>query len=249
MPLFIGNKEADMVKIGEKEIAQIYLGIKELWTNAKAIYLSSGKNWDLKTLYPNLYTKITANDIFYKTVNQASGYIGVRMGPNDEREWHGFVVSVIKSYDPSTGALTAYNSVRDSQRGGQIGVGSSEIVPLIIPNSEKAITSGKIVRLGDINGTYDLKTAYADDYMHFTNDNFIIRSTSAPGDSGSFYPQGYAYSGTGYGTSTITKSYDASTGILTARIRQASYNVDDVYTWFNYSHNGTVEVFLMPKLL
>lgn len=78
---------------------------------------------------------------------------------------------------------------------------------------------GKYIKVGNGAGTYDIK-AITNQYKHLTKDHFIVESGECSGGfkmpSGNGTVPNTDYRGSTYTTSaSISKSYNANTGILT----------------------------------
>lgn len=232
MPVYKGNTEIDKVYLGSTEIAQIYKGTQEIWSNVKVVSLGSGTSFNIKNLYPTLYDKLTADNFFFRTADTASGTNGIRMNANaTSREYAGFAVGIAKSYDSSTGVLSFYNYVSPGN--------SRNVSAVMVPKLTK------LIRLG--NGRSFNVSTY-EGYQNFTADNFLIQSADRLAFSNSYYPQGYTYDDSGSCTSTVPKSYDASTGVLSTGINLRSNDTSGTYTYFNNSQNGNVIVYLALKI-
>ena len=67
--------------------------------------LGSGQSFDLKSLYPDDYKSFTNNNFFIKTAATASGTDRVTISGNTQ--YIGFSGKIYKSYNSSTGILTA----------------------------------------------------------------------------------------------------------------------------------------------
>ena len=88
------------------------------------------------------------------------------------------------------------------------------------------VKSSKAKLIGSITGSGTINiTEITDDYANLTNENFIISITTMPGITTSGSQSGSRVYGKGSGF-TVTKSYDASTGILSV-----SGLVQTIYAW------------------
>lgn len=230
MPLLKNGKDMSNAFIGDQELSKIMLGDKVVWENNKIIELGSGTSWDIKALYPSLYDKLTTNNFFFKTANTITAYDSVRMRPGDDREWHGFTGKLNKSYNPTTGILSAYGNCNGY-------TGPVSIVMCLKPE--------KLINLGTASG-FSLKT-YAD-WQQFTNDNFLISGSQTVSHGNMFYAQDYVYSDSGTGTLSFNKSYNASTGYLTSNISLRSVDTSGVYGYYNGSDTKGLDIYLNPKV-
>lgn len=221
MPLFLGNSEVERVLVGDTEIAQIYQGTNEIWSNVKTVDLGEGTSWDIKTLYPYLYKKLTADNFFVLTASAATKTYGIRMDPGDATVYWVMDGTIYKNYDPSTGKLDCY--IRISGKVSQ----TAKVKVIMVTKTEK------LQLLTNFN------VSNVPGYQNFTVDNFLISSTSGTHYYNSFYAQSYIYSGSGTITVDLVKSYNQNTGVLTCYLRQRSSNTDGTYHWFdNYTTAG-----------
>lgn len=233
MPLFLGNKETDRVFLGTKELSQIYLGTKEIWSNVKTIRLNSGTEWDIKSLYPSLYKKLTNDNFFIVTANSVTRDISVRMRPGDDREWSGYNVNIVKSYDADTGKLSSYMSNTG---------GKGAVTPIIVTKTSKLIYLGK-------KTSFDLTNIAG--YKNFTEDNFIIKGTDSMSRGMYFYDDGYDYADYGRGDYYLKKEYKKNEGTLSCYTKLSSRDTGGVYDWYSrdvFQGTASCEVYLIEKL-
>ena len=234
MPLHLGNKEVDQVFLGTKELSQIYLGTKEIWTNVKTEDLGTAKEWDIKKLYPGLYKKLTADNFLVVDSNTAASNFGIRMNPGDSTDYWHIYAHLYKDYNPSTGKLSCYTRIYGNASG------TNSVHVIMVTKLDKLILLG--------TGTKFNVSGYAG-YNKFTLENFLVSSTSGTTNYyNSFYAQSYPYSGSGAASANIHKKYNASNGVLECYFRHNQGNTDDVYTWFNFSADLSVTVYLRTEI-
>ncbi len=220
--IYDGSKEIEMIYDGNKELVAVYDGSSIVWENNKIINLSSGKSWNIQSLYPNLYSKITIDNFFYLNFDQVSG--------SDSVTWPGYDVylniigSLVKKYE--SGTFTSNHFHNSNQ---------SNVTPVIVLKPEKLIELGS-------GQSFDVKSKVTN-YQSLTADNFLIDAEP----SNTYVYRGsrtYAGTWTAQSTRSFTKSYNASTGILTCYFReQGSTNSGE--SWNNTSD---VTVYLNPKV-
>lgn len=242
MPIDKGTTEYSQIKKGTTNISEIYIGNTLKFSDFKVVSLGSGKSFNIANIYSG-YANLTANNFFVLSASDATGSqaISVPAKPGTSgRERYGgfnFNAKLIKSYNASTGVLTMYNCVAKAD-GTEIGTANV--------TAGMVIKTGKLINLGTAQ-SFNL-TSYSN-YKKFTADNFLILSAAnVTAGGGSFYYQTYAYADSGTGTSSITKSYNSSTGVLSAYIRMKSTDTSGVYGMFNGDNTGSVTVYLNPKV-
>lgn len=227
----LNNKELQECHYGDTNIEKIMLGDKEIWGGSKVIDLGSGQSWNIKTLYPNIYSELTSANFFFASASSVSALDVTTMRASDtERDWGGFTGSITKSYNATTGILTAYSYIKSTQ-------GNVRMFMVTKPQ--------KLVYLG--NGT-SFSVRSREDYARYTNDNFLIGGADYLSIGAWFYPAGYDYSYAGTGTLSVSKTYNASTGVLSSVIslKSVPYNGSAYYDW---SKTGKVSVYLNPKVI
>lgn len=209
----------------------------------KIIDLGEGQTFNIGQYYKR-YSSLTADNFFALSATQATGSDSVRMNPGDDREWHGFKATLDKSYNASTGILTFRNTVMYATGNTSWAVrGTANVHAVLVTELDK------LVNLGNINGSYNVSSSYSN-YADFTGDNFLIQKSGAPAFTNSYYAQSYQYDDSGTGKSTISKTYNASTGVLNpCRIRLASNDTSGVYTYFDYQGDSYLTIFLIPNKL
>jgi hypothetical protein len=239
MPIYLGASEIESGFDGSTELQNIYIGAQEIWSNSKVINLGTGTSFDVSSIYSK-YDELTANNFFIMAANTASGTSGtgtISVGSGSAGSW-GFQAQLVKSYNSSTGILTAYNAIKEGHDNSVRGTGS--VTAVLVVKTEN------LINLGSVNGTISV-TSYGE-YRNFTNDNFLIISAASPAHGNSYYHQSYAYSDSGSGTSTITKSYNATNGTLTANIKMNSTDTSGVYNYYTANEQGAVYIYLNPKV-
>ncbi len=215
----------------------------EFFGGFNIIDLGEGKTFNIANYYTRFGT-LTADNFFILSATNASGSDSVRMNPGDDREWHGFKARLDKSYNASTGILTFQNQVMYATGNNSwASRGTANVHAVLVTDISR------LVSLGNISSSYNVGSQYAD-FANLTNDNFLIQASGSPAFSNSYYAQDYQYSDSGTGTSIISKTYNASTGILNpCRIRLSSSDTSGVYTYFNYTGDSYLTMFLIPYTL
>ncbi len=235
MPIYQGNKEIESVFFGTTPIQQIYQGTNEIWSNGKVIDLGWGTSWNIKNLYPNLYSQLTADNFFFLSANSSTGGASVSVAYVGDTKYLTIRAGIIKSYDSSSGILTFYDHTNN-------GVGSMHCVMVV--------DTSKLTYLG-LGTSFNIASRFPNDYMNFTSNNFLIRtirhwnsdyggsemlvcnsSRSSPGN----------YSATS--TWSFIKSYNASTGVLTAYSKDRG-SEDTGDTW---DRNSSCYAYFTKKL-
>lgn len=241
MPIDKGTTEYSQIKKGTTNISEIYIGNTLKFSDFKVISLGSGTSFNIANIYSG-YANLTANNFFVLSANNATGSNSISVPARPGTDGHtrydsaGFIAKLVKSYDASTGILTMYNAL---YRENGVAAGTANVTAGMV------IKTGKLINLGT-GKSFNL-TSYSG-YQNFTNNNFLILSAADTSDGNSYYYQTYAYSDSGSGTSSITKSYNASTGVLSAYIRMQSTDTSGVYGYFNMNVTGNVTVYLNPKV-
>lgn len=216
----------------DTEIQKIMYGDKLVWEGNKVIALGTGQSWNIRTLYPNLYNRLTSANFFFASANSVSELDTINMRASDtSREWGGFTGSITKSYDSSTGILTAYSYIKNTR---------GNVRMFMCTKPEKLVYLGK--------GSY-FNVSNREDYESFVGDNFLISGADYLSIGAWFYPQGYDYADGGRGTLSVSKSYNASTGVLTCGIYLSSVDTSGVYNWYNWSTSGNLTIYLNPKVI
>lgn len=232
--IYLDGHELVNLHIGTNEIQRVMLGDKVVWENAIVIDLGEGKSFDVSSIYSR-YGDLTNDNFFILSASSCSASQGIRMYPTDSRQYVGFSAYLIKSYNSSTGILSCYNAIRNN--GGSV-LNSGNVRVVLVANPSKLIYLG--------SGTSFNVSSYAG-YQNFTVNNFLIKSTGNAAAGGMFYPQGAVYDDSGKGTSTISKSYNSSNGLVTSNIRMSSYDTSGIYHWFDWSDTAGVELYLNLK--
>ena len=204
----------------------------------RIIQLGTGQSFNISNFYKR-YSNLTEDNFFILSAANATGTDSIRVPASGSGRYGyaGFKVRLNKSYNASTGILTFRNQVLNNDNSSR---GTADVTAVLVTDPSA------LIDLGDVNGTLNV-TSYAN-YQNFTADNFLIRSSSTPSFSNSYYYQGYLYDDSGRCTSTIMKSYDASTGILTARIRLQSTDTSGTYSYYNNTSYGSLRIFLNPNV-
>lgn len=129
--------------------------------------LGSGQSFDLKSLYPDDYKSFTNNNFFIKTAATASGIDRVTISGNTQ--YIGFSGKIYKSYNSSTGILTAYNYIT----GNKSGLTSKANVTVYYVSDQSQLTSlGTGTSFNLRNYTVDGSTIYADTYESLDLEGF-----------------------------------------------------------------------------
>ena len=213
------------------EINKIYYGTQMIWEGIKVIDLGTNTSWNIKTLYPNLYRNLTVDNFFFMSANSVSANEMITMAETEtQRKWGGFTGGLYKAYSNSTGILNAYIYTKSN---------TNSVRMVLVTKPEKLIYLG--------NGTSFDVTSYSN-YRNFTANNFLIKSATDLQIGMYFYPQGYMYRDSGTGTTSITKSYNSNTGIVSSTINLVSVDTSGVYQWFNASTSGNIVLYLYPKV-
>lgn len=199
------------------------------------IYLGTEKSYNIKTLYPDVdYTTLTNDNFIVGTEGSDYSYNGSSStGYTCYQTSGGYSVDLgNKNYNCSRtmSATHSYNALT-----GVLTITSSNATPFayFVVKPEKGI-----VDLGSAAGTYNIKELYPNiDYTKLTVDHFAVGFTSGthsyssskkvsgycyPSDTSGGYQVNSNWSYSCSGAVKTTKSYDASTGVLTVTASNAT---------------------------
>lgn len=226
MPLYLGDKEISQIYLGDKELTSIYLGDKEIWGSGKIIALEEGTSWDIKSLYPNLYDSLTVDNFFFMGANTVGASISGKVYPSDYRVYDGFDGGLVKTYNSSTGILSAYSRCNNNK-------GNAKMAIVIRPD--------KLIALGT---AFSFSLTGYDNYQNFTNDNFLISGAAKTLNRGNtYYASEAVYSYSGSGSVSFNKSYDATTGSLASSLRLSTSG-----SYLDGGDSCGLTVYLNPKV-
>lgn len=229
MPIYYGTNQIDSIYYQGTQLDEVYFGDNLVYSSSKTVELGTNTSFNIKDLYPNLYSKLTADNFFALSAGTASGTNGITMRESDtEREWAGFSGALAKSYNANTGILSFYNYCSPGNSMG------ARVV--MVPKTDKLI---------DLGTSTSFNVSGRSGYQNFTADNFLILSSNGASGGNSYYPQGYYYSDSGSATVELRKSYNASTGVLSCYIYLQSSDTSGVYNYFNFTSTAAVHAYLM----
>ena len=186
--IYKGNQEISALYSGSKEVQGVYLGNKEVWSAQKVIFLGTAPK-SIQSLVPKWREK-SINNIF---ISHASGRFHCHDTAHGDG-LDGMTAYFTESY--SNGNADFYFS----------GAGSYLRVNLAYVDKPE-----KLISLGS-GQSFNIKALYPTKYQNLTNDNFLLKVGNRNRVVDTAY-EGGSLDGGGQ----IEKSYDASTGILTAK--------------------------------
>lgn len=231
--IYLNNKELDNLHIGETTIQRVLLGESLIWENNKIVNLGAGTTWNIRELYPNLYDRLTADNFYFLTFNSVSTsvVVNVQTGGSERLYIYG---GVTKSYNPQTGILTFYPYLNSS---------SATLTAVMVTKPEKLVSLG--------TGTsFNVRAKFPTNYMNLTADNFIVKSIShwnGGGATGLVCNEVRNYAGRFDANDRLsfTKSYNASTGVLT--VYANDYGNTDSNPYWN--RNSSVSIYATTKTI
>lgn len=198
MPINKGTTNYSSIYKGSTRISQIYIGTTLKYSGDRVINLGSGQSWNIKTLYPNLYNKLTVDNFFILTHNAVNG--------SRTETWPGYNIhlsirnGLYKSYNASTGVLNMYYYASGSSEN------KANVTAVIVTNPSKSL-----IELTPSDNTYDMRSYSG--YGNFTVNNFLISTI------GEHYTCNESRTSAGTWTVNNTTSLDKSysSGTLTCR--------------------------------
>lgn len=208
MPIYNGTNQIGDIFYGTNKIGEVWYGNNLVYTSNRIIDLGTGKTWDIKTLYPNLYAGLTTANFFFTTASSASALATVNVAYTGDTHYLTLISGINKSYNATTGILTLNMKVNDS---------TANVHALLV------LKPSALVYLG-VGTSFNVKNSYPTKYARFTADNFLIKQIQHFNGGGN---SGYAYNGsrstqgqyTANDAFSLTKSYNSSTGVLTIYMR------------------------------
>lgn len=244
MPVYLGDKEIEIGAFGDKELVNLYLGDKEIWGGGKVIDLGWGTSWDIKSLYPKLYNKLTADNFLLVAANTVSYWASMKPS-GTYQEYTNCFDGIIKSYNASTGVL----EFRTQGDGDTSGIRTNSVRVVLV------VKLDKLTYLG-YGTTFNVANVFPNDYKNMTVNNFALRTIVHWNTSGTATYSLCSRSGRvgdGYTTYSddgqfgIVKSYDANTGVL--RMYGRSWGTSDPNDSWDRSCNAYVYASKKPLIV
>ena len=202
---------------GETEIERIMYSDKLVWEGNKVIDLGSGTSFDVASVYSK-YGELTADNFFF-LLSSPTSISGTSTATVHDSAYYCYLTiwtGMYKTYNPLTGQLSWYvrNSYSDTysaHSGGDTRYATASMRAILVTKPEKLVSLG-------LGSSFDIKSKFPNSYQNLTADNFIATNWYY-GNGGQ---QGYLMhanrhvegSWSGTGTTTLIKSYNASTGVL-----------------------------------
>lgn len=232
MPVSYGGNNIGDIYYGGNKIGEVYYGGNLVYSSNKIIDLGSGKTFDIKTNYPSLYASLSTANFFFTTTSSVSATNTVVVSADGDTKYVQLTSGVEKSYNATTGILTFRTKVNTTY-------GNVRAYLVTKPS--------KLVYLG-VGQSFNVKNSYPTKYTQFTADNFLIKQIkhfNGGGSSGYAYRGARTYAGTWSGTDTfsISKSYNASTGVLTIAMNDTGSSSGD-----SWNRNSDCYVYLNTKV-
>lgn len=206
MPIDLGTKDIPDIYIGTTEMKEVRLGEVLKWANNQTILVGSGTSFNIANVYSG-YKKLSAGNFFFRTFNGTSASDRVTVAGS--YEYVSISGGMIKSYNASTGSLQMYSAMGSSI---DLTKGNKGAVSLVIVTKPS-----KLISLGT-GSSFNVKAKRPDDYQTFTADNFIFSYVPDDGRTNYLFHESRTYDGTwtASGSGSFVKTYNTSTGILTA---------------------------------
>ena len=231
MPIYVSSNKIGELYFGGNQIGEAYYGNTLVYQNYKVLYLSSSTatSWNIKSLYPALYSKLSADNFFFTTANSISVNDTINV-PSDGLNYQTITHGKVKTYDTSSGTLNMYHWLGENNPNGTV---YGKVRGVLVTKTSKLISLGT-------GTTFNVK-AKSDKYASFTADNFLIKTWNP-------YNSNYLIHGyrgiegrwIAVDTKTLVKSYNASTGQLTCYFRDVgSTNINE-----SWDYQSTCEVYL-----
>lgn len=232
--IYRNNQELQNLHVGDKEIQRVLLGESLVWENNKIVLLGTGTSWNIRTLFPTLYNRLTVDNFFLLSANTVTGSDTVRVNYEGDTHYIYITGGLSKSYNPSNGQLSMYLYNNDN---------TSSVRAVMVTKPEKLTYLG-------YGTTFNVKTRFPNTYQSMTANNFVIRTLNHWNSSGGrsyglICNNSRSYTGTwsGTNTETLNKSYNASTGILTCYLNDTG-NCDNIDFW---DRNSNVYAYASEK--
>ena len=236
MPVNYGTNDIGDIYYGTNKIGEVWYGTNLVYTSNKIIDLGNGQTFDIKTNYPALYSNLTVNNFFFTTASSVGAIDQVTLAQDGQLAYLTLISGVDKSYNSSTGILTFYLKVSNSTSTTKGNV-----------HAYLVTKPSQLVNLG-AGHSFNVKNLYPSKYTQFTADNFLIKQIkhfNGGGSSSYVCHSSVNYAGTwrAADTCSITKSYNASTGVLTVAMNDTGY--DPSTTW---NKNSDCYVYLNTRV-
>lgn len=203
------NKEILLNHLDSEVYAGIHLG-KYFYISNRYFDLGRGRQWDLSALLPNIYQKLSIDNVFLLSARNVSGGASIVVTQTGyDVGYLSISVGISRSYDERTGILKMNVYCNN---------GKADVTPVIITKPEKLIHIGN----GQI---FDIKSMFPTTYQNFNVNNFLIKSYKAGLVHNDF--RGSEGSWNASCTQTLYKSYED--GVLTCYMKES---VQDNYTGY-----------------
>lgn len=229
-----------MIKLKGKDLQDLYNGtinIKRVrWTNANGtpffvwdnliVYdLGTGQSFNVRNVYSN-YSQLRKGNFFITTMDEAT--CSSRVVVTTYMQYLNLKGNFYKSYNSSSGVLTAYNNAV-----GNLVSNRGDVHAYLVVNTDKLIDLGTAQ-------SFNVKS-YAN-YKKFTSNNFFIAEADDYEEN-----RARTYEGTWTGSCTMKlyKSYNTSKGLLTCYYYETGSNNSGSTDFL--SRKMDVHVYLNPK--
>ena len=234
MPIYKDSNNIGELYFAGNQIGEAYCGSNLVYQNKKIVYLSSGNGtyWNLKSLYPSLYSKLSTDNFYFTGCGDISITDSFR-NAEGETGYQTITHGRTKTYNASNGNLNFYNWLGNND---STAYGGLRAVLVTKPS--------KLYNLG--TGTSFNVRGYSG-YQNFNVNNFLIKDWSPYNSNYIIHGfRGLAGDWIASDSKTLVKSYNSSTGVLTCYFRDVgSTNIGE--SW-DYVSNCTVYLTLdRPK--
>jgi len=194
----------DLYSKVENNTSNVCAGIKQ-------VELGTATSYNIKSLYPGLYDKLTNDNFYYRMGGSSTSIPANCDGECFDRSSATYTQPNV-TYNQETGILTCGNgSLTGTTMWG--GVSNPRGSATVTLTTTCYMSISNVIELGS-NTSYDIKTLYPNKYAQLTNDNFYMKAasnsvTATRNCDGECVDRGNA-------TFSLSQpSYNATTGILT----------------------------------
>lgn len=203
---------------GDTEIEKIMYGDKLVWEGNKIITLGTAQTFDVASVYPR-FNELTADNFFFVSSSPTS-VSGTSTATVHDSAYYCYITiwtGMYKTYNAQTGQLSwyqrnTYSDTYTAHSGGDTRYATASMKAILVTKPEKLTYLG-------LGTTFDIKSIFPNDYQNMTVNNFIARNWyySNGGQQGYITHSSAHVQGTwsGSATTSLIKSYNPSTGILT----------------------------------
>jgi hypothetical protein len=216
--IYLNDNDLQELYVEDTEITKVYVGDRMVWGGNRIIQLGNGTSFDIASIYPN-YRELTADNFFFVSSSPTS-ISGTSTATVHDSAYYCYITiwtGMYKTYNAQSGQLSwyqrnTYSDTYTAHSGGDTRYSTASMGALLVTKPEKLVYLGLGTR-------FDIKSRFPNDYQNMTVNNFIARDWyySNGGQQGYISHSSAHYQGTwsGSATTSLIKSYNPSTGILT----------------------------------